>query len=284
MAWKNSCIFRSKVEPSGNSDLIIEVGNVSEQEYDDLRHIWLGFENRHSKISTSYGDILLDEELKGNVYVNGLYIECSSSFQYGYNFKPEYLILERDRKSCDSWSAKKLTATMVSEAMVNGGLEMETVHFMIEEDTDAITNIDYSYDDENKEKVTDMLKDAFDQQNEESIPVNTQSDYSMVKEFGGNPVFVPYRVGAMLTEVKKERITRLLDSVKQQAVTPKEKLQCWYDQYHRQLSFDASESVNYSAIELPSFRQKTPRGISWLLLIPTYAGDILGDDCDHPTP
>ena len=42
--------------------------------------------------------------------------------------------------------------------------------------------------------------------------------------------------------------------------------------------------VNYSAIELPSFRQKTPRGISWLLLIPTYAGDILWDDCNHPTP
>lgn len=45
-----------------------------------------------------------------------------------------------------------------------------------------------------------------------------------------------------------------------------------------------TEIVNYSAIELPSFRQKTPRGISWLLLIPTYAGDILWDDCDHPTP
>ena len=42
--------------------------------------------------------------------------------------------------------------------------------------------------------------------------------------------------------------------------------------------------VNYSAIELPSFRQKTPRGISWLLLIPTYAGDILWDGCNHPTP
>ena len=42
--------------------------------------------------------------------------------------------------------------------------------------------------------------------------------------------------------------------------------------------------VNYSVIELPSFHQETPLGISWFLLIPTYAGDILWDDCDHPTP
>ena len=42
--------------------------------------------------------------------------------------------------------------------------------------------------------------------------------------------------------------------------------------------------VNYSVIELPSFHQETPLGITWFLLIPTYAGDILWDDCDHPTP
>ena len=47
---------------------------------------------------------------------------------------------------------------------------------------------------------------------------------------------------------------------------------------------DERKCVNYSAIELPSFRQKTPRGISWFLLIPTYAGDILWDDCNHPAP
>jgi hypothetical protein len=55
---------------------------------------------------TKYGDILLDK--KGKLYVGSLYI-CDTQLHYGYNFKPEHLRLERDRKTVDGWDLKTLT-------------------------------------------------------------------------------------------------------------------------------------------------------------------------------
>lgn len=245
--WRGKILvfFVDKVDQIDSNDLVIEVGNVTDDEYSLLQEIWLGYEadDSYEKIETSYGEILLDNWAKGEVYVNGLYIECHSQFKYGYNFKPEYLRLERDRKSCDSWLAQKLTAKMVSEAMVNGDMEIETVHSMIEEDLDDVTNIDYcSY--EQKQNVVDSLKEVFDEQHDKgSIPVTDQSDYDMICNMGGTPIFVPRSVGRLLSDVKEERIDKLVNSAKQKAVTPREKLQCWYDQYCDRLSSDAKEEL-----------------------------------------
>lgn len=245
--WRGKILafFVDKVDQIDSNDLVIEVGNVTDDEYSLLQEIWLGYEadDSYEKIETSYGEILLDNWAKGEVYVNGLYIECHSQFKYGYNFKPEYLRLERDRKSCDSWLAQNLTAKMVSEAMINGDMEIETVHSMIEEDLDDVTNINYcSY--EQKQNVVDSLKEVFDEQHDKgSIPVTDQSDYDMICNMGGTPIFVPRSVGRLLSDVKEERIDKLVNSAKQKAVTPREKLQCWYDQYCDRLSSDAKEEL-----------------------------------------
>lgn len=228
--WRGKILafFVDKTDQIDSNDLVIEVGNVTDDEYSLLQEIWLGYEadDSYEKIETSYGEILLDNWAKGEVYVNGLYIECHSQFKYGYNFKPEYLRLERDRKSCDSWLAQNLTAKMVSEAMINGDMEIETVHSMIEEDLDDVTNINYcSY--EQKQNVVDSLKEVFDEQHDKgSIPVTDQSDYDMICNMGGTPIFVPRSVGRLLSDVKEERIDKLVNSAKQKAITPREKLQC----------------------------------------------------------
>ena len=91
---------------------------MTPEEYDSIQDIWLGFKKDYKRIDTSKGEILLDEAEKNNIYVNGLYISCSTGLQYGYNFQPKYLKLERDRKSCDSFNAKMLTSEMLNEAFV----------------------------------------------------------------------------------------------------------------------------------------------------------------------
>ena len=90
---------------STNDSLVIEVGNVTQEEYDQLTEIWLS-DPSVARIRTEYGDILTEPEYSGKLFVNGLYIECSGDFSFGYDFKPRYMVLERDRKSCDSWSAR----------------------------------------------------------------------------------------------------------------------------------------------------------------------------------
>lgn len=69
----------------------------------------LGY-NIGSIIETEYGDILLDQRYKGKMFVNGLYVQTDYSFNYGYNFKPEFLPLDRDRKAISYYKARELTA------------------------------------------------------------------------------------------------------------------------------------------------------------------------------
>lgn len=65
-------------------------------------------------IETDYGNILLDSKYKGKMFVNGLFIQTDSSFQYGYDFKPEYLQLDRDRKAINYYKMRELTAKAVT--------------------------------------------------------------------------------------------------------------------------------------------------------------------------
>ena len=65
-------------------------------------------------IETDYGDILLEKRYKGMMFVNGLYVQEDSSFAYGYDFKPEYLHLDRDRKAINYYKMRELTARAIT--------------------------------------------------------------------------------------------------------------------------------------------------------------------------
>lgn len=102
--FKNSEKWREKIlafyigkRETEDAGLCIEVGNVSWEEYAGLSKVWIGLCGfDYEKVSTQYGEILTDENLAGQVFVNGLFVDCNSDLQYGYNFKPRYINLERD--------------------------------------------------------------------------------------------------------------------------------------------------------------------------------------------
>ena len=58
---------------------------------------------------TPKGDILLEKP--GKLYVGGLFI-CNTGMHYGYNIKPQFLKLERDRQTVASWELAYLTKEM----------------------------------------------------------------------------------------------------------------------------------------------------------------------------
>lgn len=114
------CFYVSK-RKTDNHGLCIEVGNVTQGEFNDLYKVWLHLDDcDYSKAETKYGEIILDEAYAGEVYVNGLFVDCNSDLKYGYNFKPKYIRLERDRKTCDTWNVEDTTSLMIAEAMGKG--------------------------------------------------------------------------------------------------------------------------------------------------------------------
>lgn len=81
------------------------------------------------------GDVLLGQP--GKLYVNGLFV-ADTGLEYGYNVKPEFLKLERDRQTVSSFDLKWLTKDMwfaanlpatVAEMMEKGVEDLEYANY-----------------------------------------------------------------------------------------------------------------------------------------------------------
>jgi len=96
-----------------NEGLTVVIAGLSDSNKESIIDICLQLQNNIGAIKqTSYGDILLDKP--GQLYVKGLFV-CKTQLTYGYNVKPEYLQLERDRQTVSAFDLKWLTARMWSE-------------------------------------------------------------------------------------------------------------------------------------------------------------------------
>lgn len=225
-----------------DTGLCIEVGNVSWDEYRGLSDVWIKFnENDYMNmnvVNTSYGEILTDKNYSGKVYVNGLFINCNADLKYGYNFKPKYIKLERDRKACDSFDAREITCRMIAEGMVNGSIPIEEVNRMVNENVDDVYNFEYNTYLNDIQKVQDVLLEAFNEQNPQpySIPVSSQEEIKKVKAYGGNPVVVPIKVASLLKNETAKRFEKLIKTPYNINMTLKDRFLRWYDTYSEKLS------------------------------------------------
>lgn len=236
-----------------NEGLIIEIENVESEEYKKLFNVWLDMpgSEQHEKIETTYGCIFTDKDMQGKVFVNGLAIESKSDKHFGYNFKPKYITLERDRKSCNSWDMSRVTADMICEALNSGTLNIKEVIKIAKEGRFSdINNLQYKTWDSNVQKIGQMFVDEFDEEYSDAIPVSCQSDFDHVKEMGGKPVIVPYEIAQIVSDITKERIDKLAENIWGSGFTTKEKLQQWRDFYKDEISEEAIRHFNQIIEEL----------------------------------
>ena len=95
-----------------DNNLTIEIGNITFEE-----SLWIGEHNLHMQEAykywqTPFGRILVEEDLKGKMFVNGLYICDNKEFHYGYSFNPDQVRLDRDRKLINDFDLKWKTSQM----------------------------------------------------------------------------------------------------------------------------------------------------------------------------
>lgn len=246
------CFYVSK-RKTDDHGLCIEVGNVTQGEFNDLYKVWLHLDDcDYSKAETKYGEIILDEAYAGEVYVNGLFVDCNSDLKYGYNFKPKYIRLERDRKTCDTWNVEDTTSLMIAEAMVKGDVPMEKVRRMVEERADDVYHFEFNAYSDDVKKVQEMLIESFDTQNPQpySVPVDSQEDIRKVKAYGGNPVVVPAGVAKLLKKEKDKRIKALTEIPCANVMTLKDKFNRWYDVYAEDIRDEARMEIRNLIDEL----------------------------------
>lgn len=124
-------------------DVTIEIWDVSD-EIDvicgnslQLQEIVFGLEKRYDE--TKYGDLLYNEELIGNVYVNGLFIQHDPYLKYGFDFDARYVTLDRDRKAVNYYELRKMVSTVV---IATGNVDT-IVSVLYDDDAMEHDSIDY---------------------------------------------------------------------------------------------------------------------------------------------
>jgi len=111
-------VLAFEVHPSSlkSDDVIFTVKNLSSENWDQAKKQFLMFDDKrgYQSYETSEGQVLDGPKYAGRVYVGGILIEQISSdedkYEYGYNFKPGRVRVDRDRKMADRYELKNMTS------------------------------------------------------------------------------------------------------------------------------------------------------------------------------
>lgn len=109
-----------------NECVAFEIDEIEQHEMLSLRDDFIALEKFLGRSigatrESEYGTVLLNSEYQGKFYVNGLFVQKDTEFKYGYDFKSEYVNLDRDRKAINYYDLKELTARALTST---GDVEM----------------------------------------------------------------------------------------------------------------------------------------------------------------
>lgn len=161
--------------------LIIEIGGVTSEEYDQIKAANLHLQGDYEKIQTMYGDILKDEKFIGKVFVGGLYICNEPRLEIGIDFKPCYVRLERDRSMVNSFDVQWYASRMMEQAkdaeLLKNSLCSYSGYYICHE----CVPMDLK---------NEIAEDFINEYGAKAVPVSNQEDMEGMKKRGYKPVIV----------------------------------------------------------------------------------------------
>lgn len=95
-----------------DNNLTVKIENITPDEYKGLITRTLFLQDDVDSEETPYGDILFSNKHKGQFFINGLYVTTNNEFSNGYNIKPEFMKIGRDRNLVDSFNLRDMTRRM----------------------------------------------------------------------------------------------------------------------------------------------------------------------------
>ena len=169
-----------EVETGSGDDLIFNIEGPFDlddlcSEFPILKEHLKGY--KYDCIDTTYGELIKDPDYKGKIYVGGLYVD-TVDFEYGYNFKPEYVDLGRDRRAINIYKLRKLTCNIITELD-----DYDIIDNVLNKGSDDAYNIKNDLDSvrtEFKEGYGAYLADQYSI-NEDMVAVSKNADKTMLE-------------------------------------------------------------------------------------------------------
>lgn len=169
-------------------DLLFELVGITEEMYKDIVEKILDLQDDIGEVMKSEkGNILFNSKYSGNIYVNGLYVCHNENVEWGYDFTPDMIRLDRDRGLVDTFDLKFAIGQLVSNVA----------------DADFITkninkpDLDYvsiylknGYKDKYMEVGKNIYDSFIEENGEDAYPVDNVGHWNEYKEMGYNPVLV----------------------------------------------------------------------------------------------
>jgi len=160
------------------------------------------------------GDILLDRP--GELYVGSLLISDKHNLKFGYNVKPEFISLERDRQTVSDWDLRCLTRDMWYESKRH-----DEVAQMIYDDVPDLYYARYS----SPELIKAALMELFDKRHPGALLAESPSELKRMIEKGMvNTVYVGSTTHGVIGDYAP-MVSRRNESIRVQ--TPTEFLTSW---------------------------------------------------------
>lgn len=199
-----------------NKGLNVVVDGLSDDNVASIIGSCLRMQDHVGKVKlTQYGDILM--ERPGMLYVGGLYI-CKTEAKFGYNIKPQYLKLERDRQTVSTFDLFDVTRDMWYETK-----EFDRIAKMI---ADEVPDLQYA-----KYSAPEMVKQAcyelFRQQYPGAVIAESQAQLKALVAQGMQKVV--YVGDGMYSAVSRSKGYLTEKPVK--LVSPAERLDAFFQQH-----------------------------------------------------
>lgn len=262
-SFEHSDIFDCEVlcitenENNDNNDLRFEISGFSEIELNELEKQFLGINGQaYQSIHTSYGEILIDPDFKGKIFVNGLPVYNDDNFNYGYNFEARYVNLDRDRKSINIRELKRLTALSVACCIDNFTFVDDVIDGK-GEDGEYIKDNNIELDEEFKDKYAEHLMKRFDIKSDDVVVNEKSSDLieQVERKLNKEIKIVPKKIYADILNSKLEYSSQIIEKVKEEKshrdkiddawyeyeYSDYKNFKEWFDEYRNELSEQAAD-------------------------------------------
>lgn len=222
----------------GDDSLRFVIGGITPDEYEEIqsKNLWI-CEDVGKVLKSEVGSVLLNEKFSGQIFVKGLYVKTIDDIQYGYNFEPSEVRLDRDRRTLDSWDLQYTISKLVSK------LDARDINEIKEAPEIRHLNL-YLHTLGFNQKFQDVANDSYkkfkEKYGEKVIPVENDEDFNKYVSYGYECRKLEHDEYSLITsaeeyeevevEEEEEDIGKVVDEIVD-----------WFDSYEYELCDDTAE-------------------------------------------
>jgi hypothetical protein len=228
-----------------NNNLTIVIDGITQKEWEDIKesnlHCQLP-EDMGEILQTRKGRILLNPRYKGRMYVNGLFV-CTTKYAHGYDFLPQYLKLDRDRKLVSDWDLQWLASEMWAAS------GSDKIAELAKQNAPDVAHIQW-HTITSAEPTIVAYENFRAQHGDKAVPVTGQSQVDALKKAS------PQANAIIVSESSKHLIMSCSDykdqpeKPKVDVGSPMEQLMTWFEDVEPQLSSEQIEAFQEIYAEL----------------------------------